>query len=369
MSRIAVVTSSPPLTEGGHLVIARSLVRALEEAGHEAGLVATPQNRFGRQASAYLATWLTDIGVDGAGHATDQVISLRFPSYAVRHERHVCWLNHRMREYYDRWDDFRATLSWQGQLKEGVRRRAIHTVDRYLLTHNVTRLLAQSNTIQARLQRWGGIPSDVVYPPPPQRPYRCDGYGDYVFAVSRLTALKRLSLLIEALARPEAAGIACFIAGDGEQRRSLEHAIETRGLSGRVHLLGRIDDRQLLDHLAGRRLRLRDRGGLRVAQAGHHVHRQRGTGRARHRRRQRPGLRAATGDDGGRAAGRDGRRGGGPAARRGRLRAGVEDDLGARPEETVARLGEHHGLPLSARSAAREEDDDGHHRLRPHRGR
>ena len=250
MSRIAVVTSAPPLIEGGHLVIARSLVRALEEAGHEAGLVATPQNRFGRQASAYLATWLTDVGVDGAGHATDQVISLRFPSYAVRHERHVCWLNHRMREYYDRWDEFRATLSWQGQLKEGVRRRAMHTVDRYLLTHNVTRLLAQSKTIQARLQRWGGIPSDVVYPPPPQRPYRCDGYGDYVFAVSRLTALKRLSLLIEALARPEAAGIACFIAGDGEQRRSLEHAIETRGLSGRVHLLGRIDDRQLLDHLA-----------------------------------------------------------------------------------------------------------------------
>ena len=65
MSRIAVVTSSPPMVEGGHMVIARSLVRALREAGHDAEVVVTPQNRFGRQGSAYLATWLTD----SASHA------------------------------------------------------------------------------------------------------------------------------------------------------------------------------------------------------------------------------------------------------------------------------------------------------------
>ena len=46
--RIAVVTSSPPMTDGGHMVIARSLVRALLDAGHQADVVVTPQNRFGR---------------------------------------------------------------------------------------------------------------------------------------------------------------------------------------------------------------------------------------------------------------------------------------------------------------------------------
>ena len=97
MSRIAVVTSSPPMVEGGHMVIARSLVQALRAAGHDAEVVVTPQNRFGRQASAYVATWLTDVGSSG-GHRIDQVISLRYPSYAVRHPRHVCWLNHTMRE-------------------------------------------------------------------------------------------------------------------------------------------------------------------------------------------------------------------------------------------------------------------------------
>src|SRR5919106_3088670 len=116
MARIAVVTSSPPMVKGGHMVIARSLVQALRDASHEADIIVTPQNRFGRQASAYVATWLTDVGRTD-GRKIDQVISLRYPSYAVRHERHVCWLNHTMREYYDLWQQFRPTLSRRGLIK------------------------------------------------------------------------------------------------------------------------------------------------------------------------------------------------------------------------------------------------------------
>ena len=99
-----------------------------------------------------------------------------------------------------------------------------------------------SQTVTARLQRWGGIPSEPLHVPPPQRAYRCDEYGDYIFAVSRLAPLKRLSLLIEALANPEAAGIRCVIAGEGEERARLEQAISARGLGSRVQLVGRIDD-------------------------------------------------------------------------------------------------------------------------------
>ena len=248
--RVAVVTSAPLFVEGGHLVIARSLVQALREQGHEATMVLTPQNRFGRQGAAYLSTWLTDVGLGDQNRVVDQVISLRFPSYAVRHPNHVVWLNHTMREYYDRWEMFKETLSWKGRIKEGTRRQLIHIADRYLLTRNVRKVYSQSRAVAARLQRWGGIESETLYPPPPQRAYRCDCYGDYIFAVSRLAPLKRLSLLIEALAHPEAAGIRCIIAGEGEEHQVLEHAIMTRGLSSRVQLIGRIDDGQMLDHLA-----------------------------------------------------------------------------------------------------------------------
>ena len=248
MSRIAVVTSSPPMTEGGHLVIARALVQALRESGHQADVVITPQNRFGRQASAYFATWMTDVGSTD-GQRIDQVISLRFPSYAVRHERHVCWLNHTMREYYDQWDAFQSRLTPRGRLKEGIRRRLIHAADRYLLTRNVDQLFVLSRTVQKRLEIWPELQSTVLHPPAPQRAYRCDGYGDYIFWVSRLTALKRADLAIEALATPDGAGLKLVIAGEGEDRPRLEDLINRHSLADRVTMTGRLDEEALLMHL------------------------------------------------------------------------------------------------------------------------
>jgi glycosyltransferase involved in cell wall biosynthesis len=250
VARVAVVTSHPLFAEGGHLVIAHGLVRALREAGHDATVVRTPQNRFGRQGGAYLSTWLTDVGMAHDGHPIDHVVSFRFPSYAVRHPSHVCWINHRMREYYDQWPRFEATLSWKGRIKERARRRVIHAADRYLLTRNVRTLFAQSKTIQARLSTWGRIPSEVLYPPPPPRSYRCDGYGDYLFVACRLSPLKRVELLLEALARPVAVGVRCVIAGDGDQRPVLEARLQELGLADRVQLVGAIDDVALVDHLA-----------------------------------------------------------------------------------------------------------------------
>jgi glycosyltransferase involved in cell wall biosynthesis len=247
--RIAVVTSSPPLVDGGHMVIARSLVRALGEAGHVAGIVVTPQNRFGRQAAAYLATWLTDVA-SADGKPVDQVISLRFPSYAVRHPKHVCWLNHTMREYYDLWERFSAPLTGKQRLKERARRVAIHAADKYLLTRNVTKLFVQSRTIQQRLAIWPELRPRVLYPPAPQRAYRCDWHGDYIFMVSRLTPLKRAELLLRALAEPQSAGIRAVIAGEGEEAERLATLVEHFDLADRVSLRGRIDEDELVDHLA-----------------------------------------------------------------------------------------------------------------------
>jgi len=249
MARVAVVTSSPPLVEGGHLVIARALVDALNAEGHEAGLITTPSNRFGRQGAEYLATWLTDVSHMG-GRPVDRVISLRYPSYAVRHPSHVCWLNHTMREYYDLWDEFSERLSPQGKLKEGIRRRLIHASDSYCFTHHLKALYAQSRTVQERLQRWNGVPSQLLYPPAPPRAYRCEGYGDFIFVVSRLEPLKRIDLILQALATPAAQGVRCVIAGGGDEDVSLRAEAARLGLNSRVTFAGRISDEQLVDHLA-----------------------------------------------------------------------------------------------------------------------
>lgn len=250
MSVVAVVTSSPPFVEGGHLVIARALAKALRDEGHQADVIVTPQNRFGRNVSTYFANWLTDVGRTADGRKVDQVISLRWPSYAVRHPAHVCWLNHTAREYYDLWDRFTEPLGRAAMVKELTRRTVIRRADTWLLRHNVSRLLAQSVTVQHRLARYNHIRADVLYPPAPPRAYRCEAYEPFVFAVSRLSPLKRIDLVIEALARPEAAGVRAVIAGEGECRASLEALIADRGLDRRVSLIGRIDEAQLLDYMA-----------------------------------------------------------------------------------------------------------------------
>ena len=249
MATIAVVTSSPPLAEGGHLVMARELVRALREEGHETGVIVTPQNRFGRQGSAYLAAWCTDVELAHEEKKVDQVISLRFPGYAVQHPNHVLWLNHRMREYYDLWDQFSSHLSWKGRIKEGVRRTLIHRVDRHLMGKMRQRYVI-SATVQARLQRFGRIQSDVLYPPPPRRDYRHDGYGDYLFGVSRLSPLKRFDLVLRALAEPIAAGIRCVIAGEGAELEKLRGLASQLDIEHRVQFAGRLSDREMIDHLA-----------------------------------------------------------------------------------------------------------------------
>ena len=245
--RALVVTSDVPLVKGGHRVIARSLARALRDQGHVAEVLTTPQNRFGRQLSAYLATWLTDVGVTGDGQPIDVVVSLRFPSYAVRHPHHVVWLNHRMREYYDLWEGFRANLGMRGRLVEGTRRRLLHRLDRRFLGA-ARRVFAQSDTIRRRLERWGGTEAEVLHPPAPQRPYRCDGYDGAILSVARLQPLKRNALLLRAVA--EAPDAAIRIAGEGPEEARLRGLAESLRISERVEFLGRLTEAELVDEYA-----------------------------------------------------------------------------------------------------------------------
>ena len=230
-------------------MIARGLADALGRAGHEPRLIITPDYGFGRLLSTYRASWTTDVTtIDGS--AIDQVISLRYPSFAVRHRRHVCWLNHAMREYYDLWPRFAAPLSWRNRVKERVRKAILHAADRWLLSRNVTRVVAQSKTIQQRLAGDFGLRTGVLYPPPPLRGYHCETYEAFVFSVSRLDPLKRVDLLIRALAEPPARRVRAVIAGDGACASDLRELARALGVDDRVRFLGRTDERTTIEYLA-----------------------------------------------------------------------------------------------------------------------
>ena len=231
------------------MVIARSLVQAARDAGHDAHLVVTADFGFGRQTRSYIANYFHDVtSIDG--RRVDQVISLRYPSYAVRHPRHVSWLNHTMREYYDRWPEFSSSISAPNKVKESIRRLLTHAADRYFLKQHVSKVVAQSQTIQRRLREDFAIRAEVLLPPAPQRPYRCDGYDGDMLVISRLTPHKRVDLVLRAIAEPAARNARLTIVGDGDCRAELERLASTLGVSNRVTFLGAVDDRVLVDCLA-----------------------------------------------------------------------------------------------------------------------
>ena len=138
-----------------------------------------------------------------------------------------------MREYYDLWDTVQRRAE-AGRPREGARApRVIHAADRYLLTRNVTRLFVQSRTIQQRLAMWPAAALDVLYPPAPQRGVpRATATADYVFMVSRLTALKRADLLVRALASPEPPGSAPSLPATGRSATGSERLAAELGLDG-----------------------------------------------------------------------------------------------------------------------------------------
>jgi glycosyltransferase involved in cell wall biosynthesis len=70
---------------------------------------------------------------------------------------------------------------------------------------------------------------------------RAAGSGDFTFVlVGRLERRKGVDLAIDAMARVPAARLE--IVGDGEERGSLEQLARKRGISGRVHFHGYVDD-------------------------------------------------------------------------------------------------------------------------------
>lgn len=248
--KVVVVTSDVPFIYGGHIVIAEELTKQLNKNGYEAILWKTPQNKFGHQLSAYLANYLSDLTETGYGEKIDAVISLRFPAYAVRHPKHICWLNHRMREYYDLWYKFRANLSFLNLIKENVRKFIIHRIDAYLLKHNVKKVFAQSKNIQNRLQRWGKIRSEVLYPPAVERHYRFDTYGEYILIPSRLYEIKRVDMAIKALPYVNNKALFLVIVGEGPEIQKLIQLAKNLKVKERVKFMNRLSNEELVDMYA-----------------------------------------------------------------------------------------------------------------------
>jgi glycosyltransferase involved in cell wall biosynthesis len=232
--RIIVASSIVPFIHGGGRMIVDDLVRELRARDHEVDEVLLPHwshpDQFVDQLVAYRLLDLTHVG--------DRLITIRNPVQVLRHPNKVAWFIHHQREAYDLWG-----TPYQGvpNTPQGrATRDAIISADNSSL-REMRRIFTNSNIVSARLARYNQVASEVLYPPlgNPEG-YRCDGYGDYIFYVSRFTPIKRQVLLVNAMSCVRS-GVRLVLAGAPDTPgglHELEAIVKAQQLEEKVEIIG-----------------------------------------------------------------------------------------------------------------------------------
>jgi glycosyltransferase involved in cell wall biosynthesis len=242
-----------PFIVGGAEILVAELRDALLRRGFQADVASVPfkwypPSELVRQALAFR---LLDV-TESNGTPVDLAIPTKFPSYLVRHPRKVCWLFHQHREVYDLYGTSYSSFTESAEDREI--RDAIRRLDQTALGE-CRKIYTISKNVAERLRRFNQLEATPLYPPPQHLGrHRDDGLGDYLFYAGRLDRLKRLDLLVDAVARSKRARLK--IAGKGPLQGEIEKQVERLGVGDRVELVGFLPAEELLSLYAGCRAAL-----------------------------------------------------------------------------------------------------------------
>ncbi|HOW43976.1 MAG TPA: glycosyltransferase family 4 protein [Candidatus Aminicenantes bacterium] len=243
---VAVCAPQVPFVTGGAEEHVRGLCAELARRGHRVELVTMPYRWYPRrQLRRSMRMWeLADLR-ESDGRRVDLVISTKFPSYYVRHPRHVLWLIHQYRQAYDLYGTPYSDLSPTGLRGRLFRGRFVRR-DTAALGRIPVRFTNSANT-RDRLRRYNGLDAEPLYHPSRlAAALHCRGYGDFVLSVGRLDPLKRTDRLLRALARA-GHGLRAVIAGSGPAEEDLRRLAADLGVASRVEFTGRVSDERLVE--------------------------------------------------------------------------------------------------------------------------
>lgn len=243
--RILICNVQVQFVYGGANQHIESLRLELVKRGYQAEVVSLPFKINPRvEIIKHALAWrLLELSETPDGGKVDMVITTRFPTWAVRHPNKVAWILHQFRDAYDLYGTKYGELT---DSEEDSRiREMIVSMDNNLLPES-RRIFTNSRKVAERMKKFNNIDGIPLYHPPPHLGrYRCDSYGDYVLAVSRLERHKRVDLLIEAMKQVDRR-VKCYIAGTGSKEEELKRLVEKNSLGDRVKLLGFVSDEELL---------------------------------------------------------------------------------------------------------------------------
>jgi len=246
---VAVCEAQVPFVHGGAELHVRGLVDQLRQRGYRAERVSIPFKWYPKtELLTHAAAWrMVDLS-ESNGQRIDLVVATKFPTYFVRHPRKVTWLFHQYRAIYDLCGTAYSEFS---HTEADVRLRdKLMQLDRGALAESAA-IFSNARNTAARLAHYNGVSAEPLYHPPPLAGKLKDGAsGDYFLSVGRLETVKRVDLIIAALARVPAPS-RLVIVGDGPLRAQLEEKASAAGVADRVTFAGGVDDATLVDLYAG----------------------------------------------------------------------------------------------------------------------
>jgi glycosyltransferase involved in cell wall biosynthesis len=241
---VLVCEAQVPFVHGGAEIHVRELVRELRERGYEAELVSVPFMWYPKsEILPHAAAWrLLDLS-ESNGRPIDLVIGTKFPTYFARHPNKVAWLIHQYRAAYELcgtvYSDFGHNES-DLALRDTLIRLDTETLS------ECRRVFANAQNTANRVRKFNGVAAEALYHPPRLASrLEAGAYGSFVLSVGRIESVKRVDLLVSAMARVDKP-IRMVVAGEGTQRANVERAAHDAGVADRVEFLGAVDDEQLI---------------------------------------------------------------------------------------------------------------------------
>jgi glycosyltransferase involved in cell wall biosynthesis/GT2 family glycosyltransferase len=237
--RVAVLAAASGMgATGGAERFYTGLRDALAAQGCEVDLIAVPadESTFASIIANYDRCRYLDVS------SYDLVISTKAPTYAVRHSRHIVYLVHTVRVFYDMFDQ--AFPAPSPELLQ--HRQQIQSLDTAALG-SASYLFAIGHEVASRLRRWNRLNAEVLHPPLVLGGFRRGSQGDFFFLPGRLHPWKRVDLAIRAV-KASSSPLRLLIAGTGEAEADLRRLA---GSDRRIQFLGRVSDEELVDYYAG----------------------------------------------------------------------------------------------------------------------
>jgi glycosyltransferase involved in cell wall biosynthesis len=205
--KVIIATATSPFVYGGATLLIDWLEEALRVRGHETEtyripVYASPDDLPGQLVG--LRQW------DFTGHG-DRLITVRTPSYLIKHHSKVVWFLHHHRPAYDLWETYRDVPD-DGSGREF--RRMMFASDEVALAE-CKQIFVNSARVGDRLRHFNRIDSEILYPPLGESvDLRPGPQGDTLVYVSRVVPHKRQLLAVQAMAHTRS-GVKLTIAGGG----------------------------------------------------------------------------------------------------------------------------------------------------------